>query len=112
MTEQKISINKSEKNEEMIFISDNEDELLIINNEDKNENNFKVINTIFPKLSSNPFLTLNIDNNHSTDSNNSKVNNRNNNKIFFPLITQGEKDAIRKIFYIIIILQKLKQLFH
>ena len=83
MTEQKISINKSEKNEEMIFISDNEDELLIINNEDKNENNFKVINTIFPKLSSNPFLTLNIDNNHLSDSNNSKVNNRNNNKIFF-----------------------------
>jgi hypothetical protein len=90
MTQQK---NSNNKNAEKIDVSNNEDEILTINNEDKNENNFKVINTIFPKLSSNPFLTLNIENHHLPNSTNSKNNNRNNIKIFFsPNITRKKSN--------------------
>ena len=102
ISEQKNNINKNEKNEEIIDISDNEDEdeILIINNDDDNESSSKVMNTIFPKLSSNPFLTLNIDKNHLVDSNNSKTNNRNNIKIYFsPNITRRKRCNRKAILY-------------
>jgi len=99
-TQQKISINKTEKNEGIIDISDNEEELLILNNDDDNEKSFKVINTIFPKLSSNPFLTLNIDKDHLSNSNNSKNDKRNNIKIFFsPNIIKKKRCNKKNILY-------------
>ena len=53
------NMHKKIKNENIIDISDNEDDSLIINNDEENEDNNQVINTTFPKLSSNPFLNEN-----------------------------------------------------
>ena len=56
-------IRESIKKERIIDISVSEDESLIINNYEENENeDNNIINTTFPKLSSNPFLT--VDNAH------------------------------------------------
>ena len=54
-------IHESVQKRKIIDISDIEDESLIINNyeENENEDNNNIINTTFPKLASNPFLTLN-----------------------------------------------------
>ena len=75
--------NKKVKDDLMIHISDNDDSM-ILNNEDDNENTLndnKILNTIFPKLSLNPFLTLNNENKYILKTNND--NNDDNHKIFF-----------------------------
>ena len=50
------NIHKIIKKEKIIDISDSEDDPTLINNDEENEDNSQVINTSFPKLSSNPFL--------------------------------------------------------
>ena len=62
---------KIKKETNIIDISDSEDnDSLIINNEDENEDNNQVINTTFPKLASNPFLSVNSDNKDILNTNN------------------------------------------
>ena len=63
------NIHESSKKERIIDISDNDDDdSLILNNDENNEEN-NVNNTIFPKLASNPFLTLNDKNNNLGEKN-------------------------------------------
>ena len=54
------NIRKTIQKERIIDISDSDGDSLIINNDEENENEYNnIINTSFPKLSSNPFLTVN-----------------------------------------------------
>ena len=70
------NIRKSIKRDRIINISDSEDNSVIINNEEENEDN-QVISTSFPKLSSNPFFTLN------NEKKKANKNNENKKTLFF-----------------------------
>ena len=83
-----INIRKIVKNEKIIDISDNEEESLIVNYEDETEDN-QVINTSFPKLASNPFLT-------STNDKNDKPNHIDNKIFFSPTITRKKGRCIQQ----------------
>ena len=70
------NIHKSLKKENIIDISDSEEDSILINNDEESEKNNLVINTSFPKLSSNPFLVL-------KDEKKENFENNNQNNLFF-----------------------------
>ena len=69
------NIRKTIQKERIIDISDSDGDSLIINNDEENENEYNnIINTSFPKLSSNPFLTVNDKQKEFEDNNNYEKN--------------------------------------
>jgi hypothetical protein len=70
--EKNIDVLNNNNKKEIVDISDSDEESLIINDEidNDNENRSQIINTSFPKLSSNPFLVGNKDKNNIFQRNN------------------------------------------
>ena len=82
---------KKIKKDRIIDISDSEDNSVIINNEEETEDSNQVISTSFPKLSSNPFFTLNNEK--------KKINKNNENKknlFFSPSLIRKKGRCIQK----------------